>query len=85
MRGIGPTYRDKTGRHGVRVGDVLLPDFKVRYEEARDRHLEQVKWLGYTDFDLEKEETEFYAALEQLKKLQLIKNLKRFIFKIIKI
>ncbi len=83
LRGIGPTYRDKTGRHGVRVGDVLLPDFKARYEEARDRHLEQVKWLEYTDFDLEKEEAEFYAALEQLKKLQLI-NSEYFINKCIK-
>ena len=32
LRGIGPTYMDKTGRNGLRVGDIFLPDFKERYE-----------------------------------------------------
>ena len=74
LRGIGPTYRDKTGRHGVRVGDILLPDFKARYEEARNRHLEQINWLKFTDFDLAAEEKEFFIALEKLRALQLINS-----------
>ena len=32
LRGIGPTYMDKTGRNGLRVGDIFLPDFKARYD-----------------------------------------------------
>ena len=39
-KGIGPTYTDKISRNGVRVGDILLNDFKQRYEAARNRHLE---------------------------------------------
>ncbi len=34
LKGIGPTYMDKTGRNGLRIGDILLPDFKERYEPA---------------------------------------------------
>ncbi len=45
-KGIGPTYTDKISRNGLRIGDTLLPDFKVRYEAARDRHLEQLAALG---------------------------------------
>ena len=32
LKGIGPTYMDKTGRNGIRVGDTTLPDFKERYQ-----------------------------------------------------
>ena len=45
-KGIGPTYTDKISRNGIRVGDILLPDFKERYAAARDRHLEQLAALG---------------------------------------
>ncbi|MDE5554724.1 MAG: adenylosuccinate synthase [Muribaculaceae bacterium] len=45
-KGIGPTYTDKISRNGLRVGDILLPDFKERYEAARNRHLEQLAALG---------------------------------------
>ncbi len=45
-KGIGPTYTDKISRNGLRIGDTLLPDFKVRYEAARDRHLDQLAALG---------------------------------------
>ena len=40
LRGIGPTYMDKTGRNGLRVGDTLLPDFKERYETLKAKHAE---------------------------------------------
>src|ERR1044071_3404115 len=39
LKGIGPAYMDKTGRNGLRVGDLLSSDFKKRYESLRDKHL----------------------------------------------
>lgn len=54
-KGIGPTYTDKISRNGLRLGDTLAPDFKEKYEAARNRHLAQLKAMG--------EEPE-YAELE---------------------
>lgn len=45
-KGIGPTYTDKISRHGLRVGDTEAPDFRSRYEAARDRHLRQLDRMG---------------------------------------
>ncbi|MDE6206904.1 MAG: adenylosuccinate synthase [Muribaculaceae bacterium] len=45
-KGIGPTYTDKVSRHGLRVGDILLPDFEQRYHRLRDEHLERLAAMG---------------------------------------
>ena len=42
LKGIGPTYMDKTGRNGLRVGDVELPDFMERYEALKAKHLQMM-------------------------------------------
>lgn len=55
-KGIGPTYTDKISRNGLRLGDILAPDFKERYEKARDRHLAILRSMG---------ETPDYAGLEK--------------------
>lgn len=47
-KGIGPTYTDKTSRNGLRLGDVLLPDFDRRFKEAIDRHLTMLARLAAT-------------------------------------
>lgn len=39
LKGIGPTYTDKTARNGIRVGDIDFADFEKKYKEARKRHL----------------------------------------------
>jgi len=74
LRGIGPTYRDKTGRSGLRIGDALEADFMDRYKQTVEMHLTQIASLGYTQFNLQEEETAFFAALEALKKLQLVNS-----------
>lgn len=74
LRGIGPTYRDKTGRSGLRIGDTLEADFMERYRQTVDMHLTQIASLGYTQFNLQEEETAFFTALEALKKLQLVNS-----------
>ena len=42
LRGIGPTYMDKTGRNGLRVGDILTPDFKAKYQKLKEKHLLEI-------------------------------------------
>jgi adenylosuccinate synthase len=74
LRGIGPTYRDKTGRSGLRIGDALEKDFMERYRQTVEMHLTQIASLGYTQFNLQEEETAFFSALEALKKLQLVNS-----------
>lgn len=74
LRGIGPTYRDKIGRSGLRVGDILEADFNHRYRKTVEDHLKQIEFLGFSDFDLAKEEELFFSALEFLKTHQLINS-----------
>ena len=70
LKGIGPTYTDKVSRNGLRVGDVLAPDFADRYRKLKDRH---VKMLAQMQFECnpEAEEAEFFAAVEYLKQFRL--------------
>ncbi len=74
LRGIGPTYRDKIGRSGLRVGDILESDFTSRYRAIVTEHLKLIQFLGYTDFDLDSEESKFFSSLEFLKSHQLINS-----------
>ncbi len=73
LKGIGPTYMDKTGRNGIRVGDILLHDWKLRYEALRDKHLKMLShYDSEIDYDLTSLETTFFDSLETLKTLPLI-------------
>ena len=46
LKGIGPTYTDKTARCGLRIGDIASPDFKKKYEALRQKHITQVSFMG---------------------------------------
>lgn len=70
LRGIGPTYRDKIGRSGIRIGEIFSPDFKEKYEKIKKDQLAVVKFLGYSDFNIEELDTEFYEACEFLKQFK---------------
>jgi adenylosuccinate synthase len=73
LKGIGPTYMDKTGRNGIRVGDLEFSDWKVRYRQLADKHLQMIENYHVTlDFDLDSLEKEFFAAVEVLTSLPLI-------------
>ena len=52
LKGIGPTYMDKTGRNGLRVGDIELPDFKERYDNLVAKHIQLLKHYDF-EYDLE--------------------------------
>ncbi|MCB0703775.1 MAG: adenylosuccinate synthase [Saprospiraceae bacterium] len=69
LKGIGPTYMDKTGRNGLRVGDVFSPNFREKYELLRAKHLGLLKLYPEFDFNLEKEEAVWFESIEVLKKL----------------
>ena len=47
LKGIGPTYTDKTARKGLRVGDIAMADFKEKYEKLKQAHLQQIAGLGF--------------------------------------
>ena len=66
LKGIGPTYMDKTGRNGLRVGDTTLPDFKERYEKLKEKHLSILAHYGEVPDFTEREEA-FLAAIEFIK------------------
>ncbi len=72
LRGIGPTYMDKTGRNGLRIGDILSPNFKNHYSELVQKHLKLIQNLNYSDFDLAEMEIPFFASLDFLKEYTLI-------------
>jgi len=71
LKGIGPTYTDKISRHGLRVGDILAPDFKERFEKLKARHIQLLSDLHF-ECDPDKDETEWMNAIEFLKGFNLI-------------
>jgi len=72
LRGIGPTYMDKTGRNGLRVGDVMSPNFVEKYETLKQKHLTLLGQYPAVEFDLEGEEQKWMASLELLRSLNLV-------------
>ncbi len=69
-KGIGPTYSDKAARIGLRVGDILN-DFAPKYEALKARHLQILKDLNFTDFDITEEEKVWMEGVEYMKHFQL--------------
>ena len=80
LKGIGPTYMDKTGRNGLRVGDLELNDWKEKYRALADKHESMIAFYDVKiDYNLEELETEFFAAVKTLKELTFIDS-EEFIF-----
>ena len=71
LKGIGPTYTDKISRNGLRVGDILAPDFRDRFNRLKERHIRQLAQLGY-ECDPEAEEAAFMDAVEFIKGFTLV-------------
>lgn len=72
LKGIGPTYMDKTGRNGLRIGDLTHPKFKERYAALRAKHLQLMSIYPTIAFDLEAEEAKWFEAIEQVKQLPTV-------------
>ncbi|MFN3529191.1 MAG: adenylosuccinate synthase [Bacteroidia bacterium] len=72
LKGIGPTYADKIGRSGLRVGNLIGAGFKSAYAQARAKHLETLKLLQYEDPELEAKEARWMEAIDFLSQFKTI-------------
>jgi len=73
LKGIGPTYMDKTGRNGIRVGDLELVNWKDKYDALTEKHLKMLKFFNVDiEYDLKELEAEYCEAIDVLKQLTFI-------------
>lgn len=72
LKGIGPTYMDKTGRNGLRVGDILSPEFMQRYNTLKQKHDLMLKQQYNYTYDISEYEQKWFAGLEVLKRFEII-------------
>lgn len=73
LKGIGPTYMDKTGRNGIRIGDLEMDNWKEKYRALADKHEAMIQFYQVDiQYNLEEMEAEFFDALETLRQLQFI-------------
>jgi adenylosuccinate synthase len=71
LKGIGPSYQDKIGRQGLRVGDVLSKNFEAKFKKLTDIHFEILK--NHTiEFNWDELQTQFFEAISFLKEFNLI-------------
>lgn len=71
LKGIGPTYMDKTGRNGLRVGDIDAPDFREKYDKLVAKHRELLKFMN-SDEDPKPLEANWFEGIETLRTLTRI-------------
>ena len=71
LKGIGPTYMDKTGRNGIRIGDINNQDFKNKYNRLKEKHFALLKNTNLIE-DLESLESEFIESIQYLQKFEHI-------------
>lgn len=73
LKGIGPTYMDKTGRNGIRVGDIEMADWKDKYRALADKHESMISFYNVdVQYNLQELENEFFKSIEVLKSLTFI-------------
>jgi len=73
LKGIGPTYMDKTGRNGIRVGDLELENWKDKYRNLANKHQAMIDFYNVElEYDLKELENDFFEAVETLKTLDFI-------------
>jgi len=71
LKGIGPTYMDKTGRNGMRVGDLFLDDFKERYDSLTAKH-ERILSHYKLQIDISEKEELWFKGIDKIKSLTII-------------
>ena len=73
LKGIGPTYMDKTGRNGIRVGDILAVNWEDRYQALVKKHIRLLKnYKVDLEYDLKEMEKDFFSSLDSLKQCQIV-------------
>ena len=75
LKGIGPTYMDKTGRNGIRVGDILDDNWQLKYNNLKKKHLSLISNFDEkVDINIDELETNFFEGIECLKSFNLIES-----------
>ncbi|WP_276390170.1 adenylosuccinate synthase [Eudoraea chungangensis] len=73
LKGIGPTYMDKTGRNGMRIGDLELSNWKEKYRALANKHEAMIDYYDVAiEYDLKELENDFFKAIKELKELTFI-------------
>lgn len=79
LKGIGPTYTDKTARRGLRIGDINTANFREKYEQLKKAHLQQIAGLGFDmqgfqldGLDFSEYEKLWFEGIEYLKQYQFV-------------
>lgn len=72
LKGIGPTYMDKTGRNGLRVGDIFSPNFKEKYDALVEKHIGILNHHEGFEYDLAELEGPWMAGIEVLRGLTAV-------------
>lgn len=71
LKGIGPAYMDKTGRNGLRVGDILSDNFRERFDGLKNKHISFLKQFDF-DYNIEENEAAWMDAVEYMKGFNLV-------------
>ncbi len=66
LKGIGPTYMDKTGRNGLRIGDINAGTFKEKYNNLSSKHQQLLEIYPSVDFKYEEEKAKWFEAIEEI-------------------
>ena len=74
LKGIGPTYMDKTGRNGLRIGDILSPEFQDRYDALKKKHFGLLAQYPDFKFDIGEYEQKWLQAVEELRRFPFIES-----------
>jgi len=71
LRGIGPTYQDKIGRHGLRIGDIIEKNFEKKYDKLKKSHLAILERMGFQE-DFSELEASFFNGVEILRSFRIL-------------
>jgi adenylosuccinate synthase len=70
LKGIGPTYMDKTGRNGLRAGDILSSSFVEKYQFLKQKHKDLLTMYPYP-YHIEEQEKAWFEGIDEIKKYQV--------------
>jgi adenylosuccinate synthase len=73
LKGIGPTYMDKTGRNGLRIGDIETNEFKEKYNALVEKHKQLLSFYNF-EYKLQDHEPAWFEAIEALQQLQFVET-----------
>ena len=75
LKGIGPTYMDKTGRNGIRIGDIIDDSWLIKYNNLKEKHLKLISNFNQkVELSLDQLEAEFFEGIECIKSFKLIES-----------